>query len=183
MNSNAVDESQEPPTAVQESRHRSPLAQLVHALNQPLTGLQCADGGCAGPAPHGRTTCAWAAGIACAHGTDARAGGGNPRSGGDGRSRTDDSRKSSRGDWRVANWKMSCGRRRKICGRWRRKRMCALPSTFLARRWLSSRQSMTRPALHPGSLRPGNSLTFAPVIFRLLDSALSLAESGTRAEH
>lgn len=42
MNSNAVAESQGPPTAVQESRHRSPLAQLVHALNQPLTGLQCA---------------------------------------------------------------------------------------------------------------------------------------------
>ncbi|MFZ0536625.1 MAG: hypothetical protein WA261_05165 [Candidatus Sulfotelmatobacter sp.] len=42
MNSNAVDESQEQPTAAPESRHRSPLAQLLHALNQPLTGLQCA---------------------------------------------------------------------------------------------------------------------------------------------
>jgi signal transduction histidine kinase len=42
MNSNAVDASQEQPTAAPESRHHSPLAQLVHALNQPLTGLQCA---------------------------------------------------------------------------------------------------------------------------------------------
>jgi signal transduction histidine kinase len=42
MNSSAVDAAQNQPTAAPEGRHRSPLAQLVHALNQPLTGLQCA---------------------------------------------------------------------------------------------------------------------------------------------
>jgi signal transduction histidine kinase len=41
MNPNAVDASPKEKTARQKSMQRSPLAQLVHALNQPLTGLQC----------------------------------------------------------------------------------------------------------------------------------------------
>jgi hypothetical protein len=41
MNPIAVDASPKENTVRQKSTHRSPLAQLVHALNQPLTGLQC----------------------------------------------------------------------------------------------------------------------------------------------
>lgn len=42
MNLSSVDAAQNQSTAEKENRNRSPLAQLVHALNQPLTGLQCA---------------------------------------------------------------------------------------------------------------------------------------------
>jgi signal transduction histidine kinase len=41
MNSSAVDTSRKEKAVANKSPHRSPLAQMVHALNQPLTGLQC----------------------------------------------------------------------------------------------------------------------------------------------
>ncbi|MGB8985863.1 MAG: hypothetical protein WCC37_04445 [Candidatus Sulfotelmatobacter sp.] len=41
MNSSAVDTSRKEKAGANKSTHRSPLAQMVHALNQPLTGLQC----------------------------------------------------------------------------------------------------------------------------------------------
>lgn len=41
MNFSVVDAAQNEKTALQKNGQRSPLAQLVHALNQPLTGLQC----------------------------------------------------------------------------------------------------------------------------------------------
>ncbi|MGB7600444.1 MAG: hypothetical protein WBM24_09075 [Candidatus Sulfotelmatobacter sp.] len=41
MNRSPVDASPNGKAVRQKSLHRSPLAQLVHALNQPLTGLQC----------------------------------------------------------------------------------------------------------------------------------------------